>query len=50
MKYRLAGKYSCRLNHKHRLVYSIKEDVITVQALSLWGHYGDKKLLTSTTL
>lgn len=42
LKYGLAGKYSRRINHKHRLVYTFKEDIITVHVLSLWGHYGDK--------
>lgn len=42
MKYGLSGKFSRRINHKHRLVYSVEEEVITVHILSLWGHYGDK--------
>ncbi|HPX05436.1 MAG: Txe/YoeB family addiction module toxin [Bacteroidales bacterium] len=42
MKYGLAGKFSRRINHKHRLVYTIEEDIITVHVLSLWGHYEDK--------
>jgi len=42
MKYDLSGKISRRINHKHRLVYTIEEDIVTVHVLSLWGHYGDK--------
>lgn len=42
MKYGLFGKFSRRIDQKHRLVYSIEEDIITVHVLSLWGHYGDK--------
>ncbi len=42
MKYGLSEKFSRRINHKHRLVYSINEDIVTVHILSLWGHYGDK--------
>jgi len=42
LKYGLAGKFFRRINHKHRLVYSIEEEIITVHVLSLWGHYGDK--------
>ena len=42
MKYGLAGKFSRRINHKHRLVYTIEDDIITVHVLSLWGHYEDK--------
>lgn len=42
LKYGLAGKYSRRINQKHRLVYSVEEEIITVHILSLWGHYGNK--------
>ena len=42
LKYGLVGKHSRRINQKHRLVYSIEEEIITVHVLSLWGHYGDK--------
>ena len=42
MKYGLSGKFSRRINHKHRLVYSIEDEIVTVHVLSLWGHHGDK--------
>lgn len=42
MKYGLSGKFSRRINPKHRLVYSIEEDIVIVHVLSLWGHYDDK--------
>lgn len=42
LKYDLTGLYSRRINKKHRLVYSINEEVITVHVLSAWAHYGDK--------
>ncbi len=42
MKYGLTGNYSRRINYKHRLVYTIRADIVTVYVLSLWGHYGDK--------
>ena len=42
LKHDLAGLYSRRINKKHRLVYSIDEQVITVHVLSAWSHYGDK--------
>jgi len=42
LKYGLAGKYSRRINQKHRLVYTVKEDYETIYVLSLWGHYSDK--------
>ena len=42
LKHNLAGLYSRRINQKHRLVYSINEEVIAVYVLSAWAHYGDK--------
>ena len=42
LKHELAGLYSRRINRKHRLVYSIKEKVVTVYVLSAYSHYGDK--------
>lgn len=42
LKYDLAGLYSRRINQKHRLVYSIKEEIVTVYVLSAHSHYGDK--------
>jgi toxin YoeB len=42
LKLNLAGLYSRRINKKHRLVYSIDEQIITVHVLSAWSHYGDK--------
>lgn len=42
LKHDLKGLYSRRINKKHRLVYSIKEQIVTVHVLSAWSHYGDK--------
>lgn len=42
LKHNFAGLYSRRINKKHRLVYSINEEVVTVLALSAQAHYGDK--------
>lgn len=42
LKYDHHGFYSRRINQKHRLIYSISEEIITVHVLNLWGHYGDK--------
>lgn len=42
LKHNLTGLYSRRINQKHRLVYSINEEVVTVLVLSAWAHYGDK--------
>lgn len=38
----LEGYWSRRINKASRLIYKIKEDIITVFVISLKGHYGDK--------
>ena len=42
LKHELSGLYSRRINRKHRLVYSISEQIVTVYVLSARSHYGDK--------
>lgn len=42
LKHHLSGLYSRRINQKHRLVYSISDEVVIVHVLSAWAHYGDK--------
>ncbi|GJM63605.1 Txe/YoeB family addiction module toxin [Persicobacter diffluens] len=42
LKHHLQGLYSRRINQKHRLVYSIKDEIVTVYVLSAHGHYYDK--------
>lgn len=42
LKHDLSDMYSRRINQKHRLVYSINEEIVTVHVLSAWSHYGDK--------
>ncbi|SNS81380.1 toxin YoeB [Ekhidna lutea] len=42
LKHELAGLYSRRINRKHRLVYAIKERVVTVYVLSAHSLCGDK--------
>lgn len=42
LKYDLAGYYSRRINREHRLIYEIKEKIVTVFVLSAHSHYGDK--------
>ena len=43
LKYgKLKGLWSRRITNKHRLVYSIKDNEITVIILSAKGHYDDK--------
>jgi toxin YoeB len=39
LKYRLSGKWSRRIDEKNRLIYQIKEDIITVLVISAKGHY-----------
>jgi len=36
------GQWSRRITSKHRLVYKINEEVVTVLVLSSYGHYDDK--------
>jgi len=42
LKHDLQGLYSRRINQKHRLVYEIKDNIVTVIVLSAHSHYGDK--------
>ena len=42
LKHDLQGLYSRRINKKHRLVYAIKDEIVTVLVLSAYSHYGDK--------
>ena len=36
------GQWSRRITDKHRLVYEIEEEEVTVLVLSAYGHYDDK--------
>ena len=36
------GLYSKRITRKHRLIYDIKDKVVTVLIISAYTHYGDK--------
>ncbi len=38
----LEGYYSRRISRKHRLVYDIQDEIVTVLVLSAYSHYGDK--------
>lgn len=42
LKYEFSGCWSRRLTAKHRLVYKIKEDLVTVEIIYASGHYRDK--------
>ena len=37
-----AGQWSRRITQKHRLVYKIENEEVTVLVLSAYGHYDDK--------
>ena len=39
LKYDLSGKWSRRINEKHRIIYQITD---YIEILSLRGHYSDK--------
>ncbi|MET3115741.1 toxin YoeB [Pedobacter sp. CG_S7] len=41
-KYDLEGLYARKITDKHRLVYSINDEIITVAIISARGHYNDK--------
>lgn len=38
----LSGKWSRRINKKHRLIYEIINKTVTVFVLSSYGHYAEK--------
>jgi toxin YoeB len=42
LKYNYSGKWSRKISEKHRLIYEIHEEVVTVIVLSAFGHYEDK--------
>ncbi len=42
LKHNFSGCWSRRINAKHRLVYRIEEELITVIILYASGHYKDK--------
>lgn len=42
LKHDFEGLYSRRINRKHRLIYEIQDEVITVVVLSAYSHYGDR--------
>ncbi|WP_221393087.1 Txe/YoeB family addiction module toxin [Dyadobacter sp. NIV53] len=42
LKHNLTGLWSRRLDKKHRLVYQITEEIITVFIIAAKGHYSDK--------
>lgn len=39
LKGSLSGYWSRRINHEHRLIYSIDDNIVTVAVVSAKGHY-----------
>jgi len=37
-----SGQWSRRISQKHRLIYEIREEIVTVLILSAYSHYDDK--------
>ncbi|UPQ77759.1 Txe/YoeB family addiction module toxin [Flavobacterium azooxidireducens] len=42
LKHYNIATWSRRITDKHRLIYRIEDEKITVLVLSFWGHYEDK--------
>lgn len=42
LKHHLSGMWSRRIDQKNRLVYSVDEEIITIEIISVKGHYSDK--------
>ena len=42
LKHKLSGLWSRRINSKDRLIYEVKENIVTVEVLSAMGHYSGK--------
>lgn len=39
LKHQLRGFWSRRINQKDRIIYSVEEEVVTVEVVSAMGHY-----------
>jgi toxin YoeB len=42
LKHNYTGYWSRRITLKHRLIYRIEDETVTVFVLQCYGHYGDK--------
>lgn len=42
LKHQNNNIWSRRIDSKNRLIYSVEEDIVTVEIISAKGHYGDK--------
>jgi len=38
----MQGQWSRKIDKKNRLVYTINDEIVTVEVVSAKGHYGDK--------
>ena len=39
LRFSLAGKWSRRINHEHRLVYTVNDQIVIVTILTMRHHY-----------
>ena len=39
LKHGLSGKWSRRINDEHRLIYSINDEIVSIEVISAKGHY-----------
>lgn len=42
LKHEMSGKWSRRIDQKHRLIYQVFEEQVLVEVISAFGHYSDK--------
>jgi toxin YoeB len=42
LKYEYSGRWSRRITTKHRLIYEIREELVSVEVIQAYGHYTDK--------
>lgn len=42
LKYKKSEIWSRSIDDRHRMLYTIDNEKVTVFVISLWGHYGDK--------
>ena len=42
LKHKNGNVWSRRIDSKNRLIYSVEENIVTVEIISAKGHYGDK--------
>ncbi|WP_410503905.1 type II toxin-antitoxin system YoeB family toxin [Flavobacterium sp. XN-5] len=42
LKHKLSGFWSREINKKDRLIYKVKQDIVTVNVIAAMKHYSDK--------